>query len=227
MLSGAPFSGKAAGFDTEKLGLLLKSREFQKAKELLVDYLNNQAAFHTLNSEALYGFQIDFLQMVYGYLQEKKIAANELFSDQSYHSLSYSSVLCVTGMKNYVVFMLEALETAGEDGAKASISQEIRQYLDSHLSEDLSRADLSRIFFLNPDYITKLFKEETGDGIKNYVMKRRIENARNLLEQTDLPVGSIADSVGYGNYSYFTRLFKKETGLTPVEYRANIKKDDP
>lgn len=58
-----------------------------------------------------------------------------------------------------------------------------------------------------------------GISLINYLIKKRIEVAKDLLSNTDHPVHLISDKVGYGNYSYFTRIFKKETNYTPMDYR--------
>ncbi len=94
------------------------------------------------------------------------------------------------------------------------------KYVDDHFTEEISREQLSELFFFDPDYITKIFKRETGLSFKNYVIDKRLALARELLEETDSPVHDIALKVGYDNYSYFTRLFKKSYGITPVEFRA-------
>ncbi|MBO4807520.1 MAG: helix-turn-helix domain-containing protein [Lachnospiraceae bacterium] len=94
------------------------------------------------------------------------------------------------------------------------------QYVDAHYTEDISRESLSEMFFFSPDYLTKIFKKETGNSFKNYIIYKRLELAKKLLKNTDLPIRDISLQVGYDNYSYFTRLFKKATGTTPVEYRG-------
>ncbi|MCR5670332.1 MAG: response regulator [Butyrivibrio sp.] len=94
------------------------------------------------------------------------------------------------------------------------------QYVDNHFTEEMSREQLSEMFYFDPDYITKIFKRQTGMSFKNYVIEKRLSMAKRLLEETDDQIHDIALKVGYDNYSYFTRLFKKSYGLTPVEFRA-------
>ena len=73
----------------------------------------------------------------------------------------------------------------------------------------------------------KLFKKEFGVTFKNYVIGKRIDVAKNLLTTTDLPINTISDSVGYSNYSYFTRIFKKITGSTPMDFRNQPPPEQP
>ncbi|WP_026670587.1 response regulator transcription factor [Butyrivibrio sp. AE3006] len=94
------------------------------------------------------------------------------------------------------------------------------QYVDAHFTEDMSREHLSELFYFAPDYITKIFRKETGMSFKNYIIEKRLDLARKLLQTTDYSVRDISLKVGYDNYSYFTRLFKKSFGVTPVEFRG-------
>ena len=56
-------------------------------------------------------------------------------------------------------------------------------------------------------------------SLNNYIIRKRITAAKKLLTETQLPVNTVADKVGYGNHSYFSKLFRRETGLTPQEWR--------
>lgn len=95
----------------------------------------------------------------------------------------------------------------------------IRDYLDAHYQSEVSRSDLTELVYLNPDYISRLFKKGTGTSISSYLVGKRLDLAKGLLESTDLPVNAISHRVGYENYSYFCRMFKENTGCTPNEYR--------
>ena len=94
------------------------------------------------------------------------------------------------------------------------------QYVDAHFTEDMSREHLSELFYFAPDYITKIFKKEVGMSFKNYIIEKRLDLARKLLQKTNDSIRDISLQVGYDNYSYFTRLFKKSFGVTPVEFRG-------
>ncbi len=100
-------------------------------------------------------------------------------------------------------------------------STNLIQYVDAHFTEDMSREHLSELFYFDQDYITRLFKKETGMSFKNYVIEKRLRLAKDLLLDTDEPINMISQKVGYDNYSYFTRLFKKSFGVTPVEFRGD------
>ncbi|MFF2479391.1 response regulator [Paenibacillus sp. NPDC058071] len=95
----------------------------------------------------------------------------------------------------------------------------ILQYVTENFASDLSLQQLSSRFFLNPSYISQLFKKETGETLTAYVARLRIDHACELLVRSDANVQEIAEQIGYRDYFYFTRLFKKLTAQTPTQYR--------
>lgn len=76
---------------------------------------------------------------------------------------------------------------------------------------------------MNPDYLSKLFKKNTGSSLMDYVTKVRIERAKELLERTVLTISEIAIETGYSNTAYFTRCLRNiQMELLPREYRKGL-----
>ena len=97
--------------------------------------------------------------------------------------------------------------------------EKVKTYIETHFKEELTRESLASEVFMNPDYLSKLFKKNTGSSLMDYVTKVRIE----LLERTVLTISEIAIETGYSNTAYFTKMFKKYTnGVTPREYRKGL-----
>jgi two-component system response regulator YesN len=104
--------------------------------------------------------------------------------------------------------------------SRASIYvQKARRYISEHLDEDLSLISLADKVMLNPSYFSTLFKGATGINLSDYIKSERIRKAKELLEDKKYRINEISRMVGYGNPAYFTRFFKNETGLAPIEYR--------
>jgi AraC-like DNA-binding protein len=74
---------------------------------------------------------------------------------------------------------------------------------------------------MSKDHYIRVFKRETGETPNVYITKRKLEKAELSLVTTALPIKSIADSLGYDDYSYFNRIFKKNAGVTPLQYRES------
>jgi len=75
---------------------------------------------------------------------------------------------------------------------------------------------------LNTDYLSRIFKKEKGISISNYIIQKRVEEAKKLLTQSTLPINTVSLYVGYSNFSYFTKMFKDNTGYAPLEYRRSF-----
>ena len=100
---------------------------------------------------------------------------------------------------------------------------ELKQFLDMHYNEKITEKQITGEIHYNMAYITKLFKKRYGMTIGNYVLHQRIEHAKDLLVKDKMSVSDVALKVGYDNFSYFSRLFKKRTGYAPKDYRKAIK----
>ena len=75
---------------------------------------------------------------------------------------------------------------------------------------------------VSPQYLSKLFKEETGENFIDYLTAIRIKIAKDLLEKNELSVKEICFSIGYNDPNYFSRMFKINVGVTPTEYKDNL-----
>ena len=72
---------------------------------------------------------------------------------------------------------------------------------------------------LSQNHLARLFRQETGSSISDFILQQRMQQAFGLLANTSLPVGQVAQQVGYENYSYFLTLFRRVSGKTPSQYR--------
>lgn len=98
----------------------------------------------------------------------------------------------------------------------------ITRYLQEHLADEMSLSVLAEEFYLNPQYISQLFKNEIGVNFLSYLTNIRMENAKKLLLSTSLSIAEVADRSGFGDYRVFTKVFKKSEGITPSQYRRDF-----
>lgn len=99
-------------------------------------------------------------------------------------------------------------------------------YTENHYREDISIQDLADHCSINANYASQLFKHETGTSFISFLTALRMEHAEWLLSHTADPVFQIAAAVGYSDYFYFARVFKKVKGYTPTSYRKSVKEED-
>jgi len=97
--------------------------------------------------------------------------------------------------------------------------QKVIVMIESNLASDLTLSELANTLNINASYLSTVFKKETGKTITGYVNEKRIELAQELLKTTNLQVQTIAQYCGIIDVHYFTRLFKKLTGVSPKQFR--------
>lgn len=95
----------------------------------------------------------------------------------------------------------------------------ILRYIHEHYNTNLTLKSLAKYVSMEEHYISRLFKQKTGDNLINYVHKYRIEKAKIYLKETGLSVSEISWSVGFANDNYFIKIFKRFTGMTPSVFR--------
>ena len=98
-----------------------------------------------------------------------------------------------------------------------NIEMEVKRYVKEHLSDNILIADIAAHLHFNPNYLMRAFKNETGLSILEYIVRARMEAAKKILKGTRLPVKDVAYMVGYMDGVYFTKVFHKETGMTPSQ----------
>lgn len=102
------------------------------------------------------------------------------------------------------------------------LTLKIMQYLQSNFSERITLDDIGRLTFFSPNYCENVFKRETGRSVIDYLLQIRMEAAKRLLSEGSFALGAVAEAVGFDDYNYFSRVFKKRTGYTPTEYKKLI-----
>lgn len=101
----------------------------------------------------------------------------------------------------------------------------VKQIITENISVEISRDELAKAVYMSPDYLTKLFKRETGMSLSEYIIQKRISLAKQLLATTDLSIVEISERTGFSYSSYFVRIFKKKVDMTPQQYRNENQKE--
>jgi AraC family transcriptional regulator len=95
------------------------------------------------------------------------------------------------------------------------------EFIDAHLGERLTLVRMADEVRLSPFHFAHLFKRQVGVAPHQYVMRRRLERAKVLLVQTNLPIVTIAMDLGFANQSHFSEIFHRETGDSPLSFRLH------
>ena len=153
---------------------------------------------------------------------EEKI--HELFYQPEALELYRNGMKSVDEMKALIRYVTSSWTEHKSVDESKELLDKLKQYIDEHLESELRRDELAEYVHLNPDYLTRLMKKQTGYSLKEYVTRRKMETARTLLRTTTLPVGFIAAKLGYNNFSHFSYTYKKIMDVTPQEERHTEEK---
>ena len=208
--------------EQKKLLLTYICQGDQPAAEELLDAFLGQCA--------LLGFYLAQTQLVHFFsIAAEKIGEGDtvFFSDLLCDvnvieiSLCRSSAELAEWGKGRIAILIEALRSRGRlTPGGESIIDKLKTFIRENYARDISLSDAAEQVYLNPIYISRLFKEKTGQTFTEYLSKIRIDAAIDLLNHSDLYVYEICEKVGYHNLKYFYMVFRKMTGLSPSEYRS-------
>ncbi len=104
-----------------------------------------------------------------------------------------------------------------------SLIQSAKDFIKRNVGNNISLNTVADMLYISPNYLSFLFKEETGENFKDYVLKKKIEEGKKLLKDTNYTLNRIAADIGYSDGRYFSHIFKKYTGVSPEEWRNSDK----
>lgn len=99
----------------------------------------------------------------------------------------------------------------------------IKKYIDAHFASDITLDSLASVVYMNKYYLLREFKKYIGKSPIDYLIDKRISVSKILLETTDYTMEQISDIVGFNSQSYFNQIFKKKLGITPSQYKKELK----
>ena len=129
-----------------------------------------------------------------------------------------STALAVRIVRYYIE--PSAIKLAPSSGLSRERLQRVREYIEAHLGDRLTLTDLAGVACLSPYHFSRSFKLGLGIGPQRYVMQRRLERAKTLIRRTNQPFAWVAGEAGFADQSHLTCVFRRETGVTPGQFRA-------
>lgn len=97
--------------------------------------------------------------------------------------------------------------------------QQIATYLSENYDKDINLIDIARLYAISPEHLSRKFKKVTGFGFSEYLTLVRVKQAEKLLSSAKIPVTEVASLCGFNDSNYFSAVFKKTTGISPVKYK--------
>lgn len=92
-------------------------------------------------------------------------------------------------------------------------------YIHTHITEALRLDEIAQEVFVSPNYLSSIYKKTTGQSLIEYIHQEKVAYAKTLMEQSSMSVADVARQLGFENVYYFSKIFKKESGLSPSQYQ--------
>lgn len=156
----------------------------------------------------------------------EKVIGNDIllliaaYDEMCHGSLNGADVLEKTA--HLLACILLILRGRAKEKSYNPLTLKIMHYLRSNYSKKVTLDDIGRLTFFSPNYCENVFKRETGHSVIDYLLEIRMEAAKKMLADGAYSLGDVSEAVGFDDYNYFSRVFKKRTGYTPSEYKRLI-----
>lgn len=135
----------------------------------------------------------------------------------------------MTGVILHNIFnciLIELLNSANYTKNNIHVNRIIR-YVNDNVTAPISLTDISKAIHLSKEYTSKVFKKEMNMTVTDYIISKKLSLAKAMLISGDMGVGDIAEKLGYQDYNYFSRVFKKHYGLSPLQIKKDINTKTP
>ncbi|ANE46903.1 hypothetical protein SY83_12140 [Paenibacillus swuensis] len=164
------------------------------------------------------------LRMIYNVMHKKNMMIRRVYDAEELLEIS-SATRSLQALRQWVKGSVSKGITGLKEQSKPSLEviEKAKRYMMDHLSEDFTREDVANHVYLNAAYLSRLFKREEQISLSEYIIGQRLNWAKRLLETTEMKVGHVAETVGYSHIPHFTSLFKKQIGVSPQQYRKEVK----
>ena len=204
--------------DCSDLLLQCRTKDLLSEAELFLGSLQRS---RYATRDTLTHFYYSFLQILFSCIETANADMLPSFRERISRFSTDHACSSIQNLQEWINIALELYEECTVNSADQDMAvTTIKKYIRSHLNENLTRESLAAMVYLTPDYLSHLFKHETGFSLTNYIIYERIEEAKRLLAGTRQSISDIATQCGFQNISYFSKQFKRFAGMTPREFRG-------
>lgn len=209
--------------ECNKWAQFIRDGYYELLKQEAWGYLDRMILNKRMNEEVLRRFHQDYIYLFLNAIKNYKNGKGNLYiegeEEYNYEALmnSYTSV---ARMKSLIAFTMNYLKSLYEqEDVSQSRMDDILNYIHKNIQKNITRKDVAEAVYLNPEYLSRLFRKEKGVKLSDYILQEKMNIAKLMLETTDFSVSIIASKVGYSNFSHFAQSFKRLFGVSPSEIR--------
>lgn len=217
--------------DAPQIHWYLKKHDGVGFHEYISAVTNNLANSGDYSRQVMDNLRREMINIFISGLRDNNLPAALIFEDSKINAMNEDAAKSLENLRNFASRLFEITDTALQGLADADdIINRVEAYIQAHFRENINREDVAAIAYITPNYLSKQFRSKKGMNLREYINQIRVEEAKRLLLTTNLSVSEVAGLAGYENISYFSTVFRKQTGMSPVDWRnsenANGEKHD-
>ncbi|AOT72706.1 response regulator [Geosporobacter ferrireducens] len=206
---------------------LLKKGDYYRFKKALNDIIPEIAAAEKHDVDSFRSRLIQWIAEIFKISHGLSHKQEKLINLQFYSTYELGAQKNIEAMIQWFNGLMEKLYDVVFREKEMNLNKELEiilNYIEKNYHKGITLEDVAKHVGLSPFYLSKLFKKQVGINFIEYVTKKKIEKAKDLLIHTNMPVINIALELGFHEPNYFSKVFKKVEGITPSQYRDQIGK---
>jgi YesN/AraC family two-component response regulator len=204
----------------------LSTLNLNSLKEYTFDILHSALVRSNFNTSSLYEVSLEMILIINKYISSTVGSINSIEQNNYISIKSLLQKEHYSEIKDFMAHYLEEcyhLIQSNLEKSSGLITENAKKYINEHYCEEITLNKISEVVYVNPVYLSRLFKAKTGENFTDYLTKVRIEHSKQLLSDLSLRIYDISELVGYKSRKHFGKVFREVTHLTPKEYRNKVK----
>lgn len=209
--------------DEDILLNLLRQDKFSEYTRYIREFMISLEKEHKLNLTSMKKLVLIISHTLYRLCGERELPISSIFSEEIVFRLQKEASYSISNMLKYVSYMIACIEEKQKVSRDEwGIINQVKQYISQHYMENIGRDIIARECNVSQGYLSKIFSDSVGMNLREYINLYRVNKSKQLLRDPDKTISYVAMEVGFESLSYFSTIFKKICGETPVEWRKKI-----
>ncbi len=204
----------------EDWAILLENGMLNKVKAQVEECLDPIYNQKIVCADEIFMYSQALIRAIFYFMEKQCIDDPDILSEQTQNELLMRDSFFLEDYSGRVRKLFKNLdEKIMSTGMDKHICERVALYIQSHVEDDMDRTMLAHKFGLSPEYLSHLFKQVMGISLVHFITREKLLYCKRMFDITSCSIHVAAEKVGYTNFSYFAKIFKKEFGCTPQQYK--------
>lgn len=218
---GGDYADEVLDQRVNELALALRVKSAVDVEEAFYSFIESLKKAQNLSEKYLIGNSHIVIFIMNDFIKRNNLSAYTIWGKDESH---YFQLANLKVMNDYIEWVdkirKNVMAVLMEKSANSTIILRAKQFVHSHIKENITLTAISEYLGLSSSYFSRMFSKETGQKFIDYVTEEKIQLAKELIQSSNKKIYEVAEVIGYENVYYFSRVFKKTTGMSPLEFRS-------